>query len=200
MARSYEPIPRFHHISAQVANKIVVYSGWIRESLKQSRNRLASTVEVFDPHSEQWEAKQCTGVTPVPGVCRTASVAVNNHLYSFGGIVEDRGIVNSLHKLNARTYKWCELTPQIGAKDVPPMPKTGAAMVASGDNLALFGGLGIPQDTTQRGSSFINGGIYDGSGWTNEFHIYHLGEGTQSLEYRVCHYRCFFFGYMYAYP
>jgi len=187
MARKYEPIPRFHHTSAQMADKVVVYSGMTQDYSYLSQNRLVSTVEMFDPQNEQWEAKKCTGVVPVRGVCRTASVVVRDHLYLCGGIDFDGKLVNFLHRLNPKTYDWCELIPRKGES---PMTKTGAAMVACGDDLALLGGLGIPQDTIQRGSSFISGGIYDGSGWTNEFHIYQLSEGVflhvQQRLYIVC--------------
>ena len=119
-------------------------------------------------------------------MCRAASVVVSDHLYLCGGIGGDGKLVKSLHQLSAKIYDWCELTPQ---KSESPMLKVGAAMMPCGDDLALLGGLGIPQDAIQHGSSFISGGVYDGSGWTNEFHIYQLSEGiptcTANNEYII---------------
>ena len=58
------------------------------------------------------------------------------------------------------------------------MAKDGAGMVAFSDNLAVFGGYGIPHGPTQPGSSFIGDtGYTDGGGWTNELHVYNLKDG-----------------------
>ena len=184
---SYQPVPRLVHTSAQVASKAIVYSGLTIDDTLENRKRLASIVEVFHPHSEHWEAKQCTGQTPAPGLRAAASAVVNDQLYSYGGIDGDDNFLHSLHQLSAKTYEWRGLNAKGPAS---PMPKWGAAMVACGDGLALFGGYGIPHVPTQRaGSSFIkNTSRSDGRGWTNEFHIYHLNEGmhTCTTMTRIC--------------
>jgi len=180
---SYQPMPRYYHTSAQVGSKVIVYSGRTVDYTVEKRKRLASIVEVFDPHSEHWEAKQCTGQTPAPGLWGAASAVVNDQLYSYGGRDGDVNLLHSLHQLSAKTYEW----RQLNAKG--PASKYDAAMVACGDGLALFGGYGIPHGPTQRGSSFIKNTSYsDGSGWTNEFHIYHLNEGmhTCTTMTRIC--------------
>ena len=55
------------------------------------------------------------------------------------------------------------------------MPKTGCGMIAFRNSLVVFGGYGVPQGPTEP-QSFIK--RTDGRGWTNEFHIYNLSEGT----------------------
>ncbi len=198
---SYQPTPRFLHTSAQVESKIVVYSGRTVDDVVEKRKGLASIVEVFHPHSEHWEAKQSTGQTPAPGLWGAASAVVNDQLYSYGGRDGDCDFLHSLHQLSAKTYEWRELSAKGPAS---PMPKWDAAMVACGNGLALFGGYGVPHGPTQRvlggygvphgptqraGSSFIkNTPGSDGSGWTNEFHIYHLNEGTHTCTTmtRIC--------------
>ena len=168
-------MPRYHHTAAQVANKVVVYSGLTEDRSVENRKRLASIVEVFHPHSEHWEAKQTTGQSPAPELRGAASVAVNDQLYTYGGRGMDSDLLHSLHHLNAKAYEWHELTAK-GPES--PMPKSHAAMVACRDGLALFGGYGIPHRPTKRGALFTKNTIdTDGSGWTNEFHIYHLNEG-----------------------
>ena len=52
-ARNYKPMPRFYHTSAQMASKVVVYSGRTQDYSKQNQNRLASTVEVFGSQNGQ---------------------------------------------------------------------------------------------------------------------------------------------------
>ena len=175
---NYEPMSRCYHTSALVANKVVAYSGRTREYYsKQSRERLASIVEVYDPYSEQWEAKQCWGETPAPGLCGAASTSCKGYLFQYGGRDGDGKYVHSLHRLNAKTYQWNNLP----GKGTSPMPKWGTAMALCGDDLALAGGYGIPHGPTKSGSSFVkNTHFSDGRGWTNEFHIYHVNEGTHT--------------------
>ena len=185
---SYRPKPRCLHTSAQVGSKVIVYSGVTVDDTVEKRKRLASMVEVFHPHSEHWEAKQSNGQTPAPGLRGAASAVVNDQLYSYGGKDGDDNFLHSLHQLSAKTYEWRGLNAKGPAS---PMPKWGAAMVACGDGLALFGGYGVPRGPTQRaGSSFIkNTSKSDGrAGWTNEFHIYHLNEGTHTCTTmtRIC--------------
>lgn len=169
-------MPRYWHTSAQLANKVVVYSGMTQDYSVQSRKGLASVVEVFDPHSEEWEHKQCTGQTPAPGVRSTASASCKSFLFTYGGRGGDDKLVSSLHKLSAKDYQWSKLP----GKGQSPMPKEGAAMVVCGDFLTLFGGFGVPHSPTQCGSSFIKASWSIDSGYTNEFHIYHLDEGMHA--------------------
>ena len=176
---SYQPMPRFWHTSARVANKIVVYSGWTHNDSLENKKRLASIVEVYYPHSEHWEAKQSPGQIPAPvPVYGAASVVVNDQLYLYGGRDLDN-FLHSLHKLSAKTYEWREVNAINGSAS--PMRKSHAAMVACGNGLALFGGYGIQHGPTKPGSSFIkNTSKSDSRGWTNEFHIYHLNEGMHT--------------------
>ena len=176
---TYEPMPRWFHISEQVANRVVVYSGRTQDNSLENRKRLASIVEVFHPHSEHWEAKHSNGLTPAPGLYDAASVVVNEHLYSYGGRDGDLNFLNnSLYQMSVKTYEWRELSAKGAAS---PMTKEAAAMVACGDSLALLGGYGIPHGPTQPGSFVKDTYASDGRGWTNEFHIYNLNEGTVNL-------------------
>ena len=179
--KNYEPMPRFFHISAQVAQKIAVYSGRTVDDSVENRKSLQSIVELYDPPTEKWEAKRCTGEPPVPGLLDAASASSSDALYTYGGMGGDGKLVNSLHRLSANTFRWSELSRQ-NAGDVSPIAKNGAGMAVCGDMLAVLGGYGIPHDPTQHaGSSFIkNTSESDGRGWTNEFHIYHLNEGTHT--------------------
>ena len=184
----YQPMPRVWHTSAQVANKIAIYSGLTADDSVQNRKSLQSIVELYDPHTEKWEAKRCTGEAPVPGLYAAASASSSDALYNYGGEDSDGKWVNSLHRLSANTFRWSELSRQ-NAGDVSPIAKSGAGMAVCGDMLAVLGGYGVPHGPTQRGVSFIkNTSWSDGRGWTNEFHIYHLNEGTHTCTTmtRIC--------------
>ena len=81
----YEPLPRCYHSSGLVGGKVLTYSGRIQDFSEESKRRLASVVEEFDPHTELWQQKNVTGQTPVPGMYLAASVAVKDDLFMFGG-------------------------------------------------------------------------------------------------------------------
>ena len=107
-------------------------------------------------------------------ICRAPAGALQ---ISFGGF-DGRGpdgseFYNALHKLKGGS-QWIEVCRH-NRKAGFPMAKYGAMMVAYGDNLAVFGGYGIPHRPIQPGSSFES--FVDGEGWTNEFHIYNVKEG-----------------------
>ena len=203
-------MPRWHHTSAQVANKVLVYSGRTQdylgqlgqcsEAFVQIRKRLASIlVDVFDPYTELWEAQQSTGEAPVPHMRAAASASVETQFFMYGGQDSDDKFLDSLHQLNARTYNWRKLSPR-SAKGESPMPKEGAAIVAYGNDLALLGGYGLPHTPIQQGSSFIKDTHFsDGRGWTNEFHICNLKTGMHTQLYNDLLYTssCLFFWYKY---
>lgn len=180
-------IPRYYHTSAQVANKVVAcggitlgvaHTGWTRDHSVQRKKQLTALVNVFDPYTEEWEVKESTGDTPTPGVHGAAGTSSNGVLFTYGGRDDNDTLVDSLHQLSLKTYRWDRLP----AKGQAPMPKKDAAMVPCGSNLALFGGYGVPQRPIQSGSSFYrNERVTDGRGWTNEFHIYHPYEGYHAV-------------------
>ena len=181
--KNYQPMPRSFHTSAEVANKVVVYSGRTQDVSVENRKSLQLIVELYDPHTEEWEAKRCTGEAPVPGLCAAATASSSDALYTYGGVDGDGKWVNSLHRLSASTFRWSELSRQ-NAGGVSPIAKSGAGMAVCGDMLAVLGGYGgIPHGPTQRGSSFmkVKDSESDGRGWTNEFHIYHLNEGVHTM-------------------
>ena len=62
------------------------------------------------------------------------------------------------------------------------MRKIACGLIAFDRKLLLFGGDGIPSGRTQRGAKFIKDSDYsDGSGWTNELHLFDLKEGEGVL-------------------
>ena len=168
----YEPMPRFAHVSQSVGSKALVRGGRTKDFSEKSRQHLSSVVELFDPYSELWEQKQVEGDIPSPGTYAAASASFNNDLFTYGGFDGSGKAINALRKLDTKTWRWRQLSPQNA--EGAPMPKFVCGMVAFGDSLGVFGGHGIPRGPTQPGS-FIN--LTDGSGCTNEFHLYNLTDG-----------------------
>ena len=171
----YEPLPRCVHISGSVGSKVVVQGGRTKDFSEKSRQQLTSVVEIFDPYSELWEQRQVTGDAPSPGTYVSASASLHDDLFSFGG-ADDRGyFVNTVHRLDTKTWRWCQLSPQNA--EGAAMPKAGCGMISFRDSLGVFGGFGIPRGPTEPQSFIKNTRFTDGRGWTNEFHIYQLKEG-----------------------
>ena len=168
----YEPLPRFDHISGSVGSKVVVQGGLTKDFSEKSRQQLTSVVEIFHPYSELWEQRQVTGDAPSPGTYSAASASLHDNLFSFGGWDGRNYLFNTLHRLDTKTWRWCQLSPQNA--EGTPVPKATCGMISFPDSLGVFGGYGIPRGPTEP-QSFISS--TDGGGWTNEFHIYQLKEG-----------------------
>ena len=167
----YEPSARFWHVSQTVGSKVLVQGGLTKYFLEKSRQHLSSVVETFDPYSELWKQKKVEGDAPLPETYSAASTSLHDDLFTFGGW-DGKNFLNTLHQLDTKTWRWCQLSPHAQNAEGAPMPKRGCGMISFGDSLGVFGGYGIPRGPTEP-QSFINDtGSTDGRGWTNEFHIY----------------------------
>ena len=175
LSSRYQPSPRFNHFAGQAGNKSYMWGGITQDFYRGGRDKLKSTVNVFDPYLETWQKQRTTGVPP-SGLFNGAAVAHSTSLYSFAG---HNGIArhNSLHVLDTDTLMWTDV--QVSNTTHSPTPKTGCGMVFFGTHhLATIGGYGVPTQPIQTGSSFYkNPDHTDGSGWTNEFHVFDVTEG-----------------------
>ena len=181
------PLPRFCHISVGVGSKVVVQGGRTKDFSEKSRQHLSSVVEIFDPYSESWEQRPVTGDAPSPGTYVAASASLHDDLFSFGGYDGGSQYFNTLRRLDTEKLCWSQVSPQNA--DGAPMPKFGCGMIAFGSGLGVFGGYGVPRGPTTEPQSFFQYTRFtDGSGWTNEFHIYNLSEGNLSSGFS--HYMC----------
>ena len=175
----YEPLPRYLHVSERVGRGVIVQGGRTNDFSEGSRQHLTTVVEIFDPYSETWEQRQVKGDAPSAGTLAAGSASFNDYLFSFGGN-DDRAFLNTVHRLDTKTWCWCELSPQ--NSDGAPMPKWGCGMIAFGNHLGVFGGYGVPGGPTDPRSFIKDTDFTDGSGITNEFHIYHLSEGITEAD------------------
>ena len=155
----------------------MVQGGWTDDFYEKSRQYLSSVVEIFDLYSESWEQRPVTGDVPSPGTYRAASASLHDNLFSFGGTDGSRPF-NTLRRLDTEKFCWSQVSPQNA--DGAPMPKTGCGMIAFANGLGVFGGYGKPRGPTEPQSLIKNTISTDGSGWTNEFHIYNLSQSNLS--------------------
>ena len=175
----YEPSPRFLHGVAAVGGRCYLWGGHVQGFSWSGRRELAATIEIFDPYLETWEKHPTTGVPP-PGLYSGACTSLLDSLYWFGGS-DGKSRYNSLHRLDPSTLEWRELQPLNQADG--PMRKVGCRMVSFlQDQLAVFGGRGIPTGPTQPGAMFTEKAKYftDGRGWSNELHVFNITEGMSA--------------------
>ena len=150
-----------------------------RDISESGKRKFASAIEIFDPYLETWQKHPTTG-DPPPGLYDAACTSLLNSLYWFGGW-DGWSFYNSLHRLDTTTLEWSEIQPLNQADG--PMKKDGCRMVSFlQDKLAVFGGYGIPTGPTQPGAKFTkNTNLTDGSGWSNELHVFTITKGMSAL-------------------
>ena len=174
----YQPSPRFYHCAAQIGHKTFLWGGRTQNFTASGRQKLASEIETFDVFLEKWKTKRTTGLAH-PGLYAGACTTVAEAIYYFSGF-DSHSASNALHCLNSATLEWTQVhSPPAHDR---PMRKLGCGMTAyhkdDTTSLAVFAGHGIPHGPTQPGATFIqNTDFTDGSGWTNEFHLFNLTNG-----------------------
>ena len=170
--KQYEPTPRFSHCAAAVGEKCYLWGGYVPDLSESNGKKLASTVEIFDPFLKTWEKHSTIGVPPPAlfyGVC-TSSL---NSLYWFGGW-DRESAYSSIHRLDTTTLEWRRIQP-LNPAEGPMRKKFGCGMVSFfQDELAAFGGYGIPTGPIQPGATFIKDPFDSGIGWSNELHIFDI--------------------------
>ena len=176
----YQPSPRFYHRAAQVGHKTYLWGGWTADFVTTGLKTLPFEVETFDVFSETWTKETVTGAPP-PGLCNGGFAAVAETLYHYGGN-DGYSPYSSLHSLNTVTLEWRELQSRNPTDQ--PMPKFSHGMVTYHDetvgvtSLAVLAGYGKPTTPIRPGSTFIqNTNRTDGTGWTNEMHLFNLTNG-----------------------
>ena len=176
----YEPTPRFSHGAAAIGGRCYLWGGCVQDFSESGRRKLASTIEIFDPHLETWEERHTTGVPP-PGLYHGACTSLLDSLYWFGGY-DGRSFCNSLHRLDITTLEWRELQPLNQADG--PMRKVWCGMVSFfQDRLAMFGGYGTPTNPIQSEATFVEDGFASGTGWSNELHVFDITRSMWALSH-----------------
>ena len=153
-----------------------MWGGRTEDFSDSSRRELGSVVEIYDPYLEAWQQEATTGVPP-HGLYGGRCTSVHESLLWYGGW-DGKSYFGTLHQLNSTTLNWEELHPKCMSHG--PMAKIVCGLVLfEGGKVGLFGGYGTPTGPSQPGSTFTRNSTYsDGSGWTNEFHLFDLQEGT----------------------
>lgn len=162
----FEPPQRCCPILQTINGKVFGYGGSFNSKLSsnQSLAVLGSKVYVYDPNTEQWTVKDVGGELIPPGISDTASVAIHNDLYVYGGCDLYGNVTNSLYRFDTKSLSWYRLLPQY--PDTGPIKVRGCGLIAFGNrNLGVFGGTWLP---------------FSRDGCTNRFHVYDLQTGKHN--------------------
>ena len=160
-----EPSSRRGHFSTVVENYLYIWGGECDEEVD------VSIVHHYDPNTETWSDKRCEGPPP-PGSRYGACASIGHHLYTYGGYDAAYNDYGTLHGLDTKSWMWSQLSSD------GPMKKYGCGMITYGCKILLFGGRGVPSGPIQPGAEFVKDtNQSDGSGLTNEVHMFDLKEG-----------------------
>ena len=170
-----EPCPRFWHSAVSMQGKIYVRGGSTPQfDTDGGKRELATTIEEYDPINQVWRQLETTG-TFHPGLSAVACTAFGDYLYAYGG--SDGSELHAvLSKLDIKTLVWTQLS--VEALDGPMRKDASGLVLFDTSKLAVIGGYADPCGRIQRESTFVvNEYFNDGSGWTNEFHIFNITKG-----------------------
>ena len=168
----YEPRSRFWHFAASVEGLVYIRGGNTSD-FSSSKRELASTLEQFDPVHDAWR-KLTTKGAPHPGLSAVACSSSGGYLYTYGGF-DGEELHGTLSQLDLRTLEWSQLSTEKALDG--PMKKDACGMVHFHSNkLAVIAGYAMPTGPIQPGSTFVPNELFaDGTGWTNEFHVFDIG-------------------------
>ena len=170
-----EPHPRFWHSAVSMQGKVYVRGGSSSNfDTDDGKRVLATTIEEYDPINHAWHQLITAGAFH-PGLSAVACTSFGDHLYAYGGSdgIELHAV---LSQLDIKTLIWTRLSSETADG---PMRKDASGMVYFDSNkLAVIGGYADPSGSVQKGSTFVlNEFFNDGSGWSNEFHIFEMKSG-----------------------
>ena len=160
----YEPVGRWGHCSAFIDGKYYTYGG----HFGAGGSPPLSMVEIL---TETWLQIPTTGETP-PGHINASCAAVGTYIYHFGG--QDRyKLYNTIHCLETSKLTWSAVIPANSQE--APIPKCSSGMLLYTSNLVVAGGYGaLPQHPHPDMYVPDPDPGYEGRGWTNELHCFHV--------------------------
>ena len=151
--------------------ELYLYGGFV-ENFRETIPQLTKSIQIYEPFTEAWKEVPTTG-TPPQGLFEGAATYSDHLLYTYGGT---NGQLDSasLNQLDTRSNTWTQLSAQ---HENGPMRKCGCGIIYYNNSLVICGGFGVPSSELQAGSQLTE--HKDGSGWTNEIHMFNISEGNK---------------------
>jgi hypothetical protein len=126
------PSPRQGHGAVAIGSKMLIFGGHQIEGDNFNRK---DDMWLFDPEQNEFQEIHPQGIR-IPPISRHRLVNINNRIYSFGGIVQNRQKLNSIFMFDPETLAWEELDVQ----NDPPEPRCDPVVVAYKHFIVIFGG------------------------------------------------------------
>lgn len=143
--------PREGQCCTTIQNTLYIFGGVI---CKLSQDESGQTVVInyetnellkYDCDKNNWEIIESSGDIPGSRSGSTLS-AVNDKLYLFGGLSENRGWVDDFYEFDIKSSKWTKIEDYSG--DAPsPRDKLSSSLI--GTDVYYFGGFGPQQQSDQ---------------------------------------------------
>ena len=163
-----EPQGRFWHWSAIVDGKQYTYGG----HCGAGGSPTLTEVNIFDPTTEMWQETPTSGEPP-PGFVVGSCASIGPNIYHFGGNDGSGRYHNTIHQFHTMVLRWKPVTstnPKEG-----PITKLGAGIISYREKLLVIsGGYGKLTDQSLPGREYVPDPGYEGRGWTNEVHCFHV--------------------------
>jgi len=129
------PPPRHSHGCVAVAGKMVIIGGHTTDGEQFTRKK---DIWVYDPKNNTFEEIIPLG-EQLPAISRHRLVSVNNIVYSFGGILQDKQKLNAIFTFDLHTKCWQALA----VKGTPPSVRCDPVVVSHGTDIIVFGGSDV---------------------------------------------------------
>ena len=130
-----------------------------------------TAVEIFDLKTELWQQTPTLGEQP-PGYLGASCAVIGVHLFHFGGRNVSNRYYNTIHQFDTRVLRWNPITATNTAEG--PRPKMNAGMIYIEKRLVISGGYTDLPDQHLPGREYVPNPEYEGHGWTNEVHCFHV--------------------------
>ena len=170
MSRFDEPPPTWGHSSAVVDGELYVYGGATEHIFRRYEEL---PIYTFNQFTETWLTRLSAGKIPF-GLLYGACTSLDHYIYHYGGSHSGSDgkiwMCDTLHRLDTNLLEWSQLLSG-------PTKKDGSSIISFQDQLAVFGGYGLPKEL---GVKFAKDERFRAGGWTNELHLFDLKEGIYS--------------------
>jgi len=127
------PPPRQSHGATRVGNKLLIMGG---HQINDDRFQRQDDIWTFDTVTQVFERLQPMDNNGPPPLSRHRIVSLDDKIYSFGGILQDKKKLNSVFKFDPVTLQWEELS----VKGKIPQERCDSVVVAYHRKLIVFGG------------------------------------------------------------
>lgn len=176
-----KPGPRAGHVAVSAGNHVLIWGGY-DEPFNNEKYLPPNEVWLYDPSCESWFVRLTSGDVP-PGLSGACAVVVlkDHAMFIIGGHGED-GNVNTVYRLDLRTWQWQLFDSLLHSQNFSPRDKFVAWEHRR--KLYIFGGYGpsvVPYLHDTDDFCWDTSALFPLRGWNNQMLEFDLKTSTWSL-------------------